>query len=252
MSTAPADVGLLFSWESWWAQSQPAQPSAGLDHLTETRRWYGGLWDAGAAVDFVAPGADLTAYRVVVLPTVYLLADDAVAALEAYAAGGGTLVVGCWSGLVDGQDRVRLGGYPGALRGLLGVTVTEPVPLAAPVTVRLGGSEHAVDTWAERVVAGGGTEVLGRYAGGDLDGQPAVTRHGRVLYAASPLPPAGVAAVLAAAGVAPAGLPVGVEAVRRGPALFLLNHGDEPVEVGGVRVGARDCVVTRGNLLTSV
>ena len=76
--------------------------------------------------------------RLVVLPTVYLLADADVAALRAYVAGGGTLLVGCWSGLVDERDQVPPGPYPGRLRDLLGVTVAEHLPLAGAAVVRLG------------------------------------------------------------------------------------------------------------------
>jgi beta-galactosidase len=241
----PAETALLFSWESWWAQSQPAQPSVELDHHTEARRWYGAAWDAGIPVDFARPGADLSGYRLVVVPSVYLLADDAVAALESYVAGGGTLVVGCWSGLVDSHDRVRPGRYPAALRDLLGVTVVDPVPLAAPVTVWLGAAGHPVRTWAERLAPDDGTEVLGRYSGGDLDGMPAVTRRGRVTYVSAPLPAAGLRSVLAGTGVRPAvpDLPPGVEAVRRGDLLFLLNHTDHAVTAAGTRIGPRDVAI---------
>jgi beta-galactosidase len=253
----PVETGtaIVFSWPSWWAQSGPAQPVATLDHLTEARRWYGASWDEGLAVDVVPPDADLTRYALVVLPTLYLLADAEAAALEAYVAGGGTLVVGCWSGLVDERDTVPPGPYPGRLRDLLGVTVAEHRPLAGPAAVRLDGTEHAVTEWSEELVPDPGTQVLARYAGGDLDGRPAVTRHRRVFYASAPLPPAAARALLvraaAVAGVGPVlpGCPPGVEAVRRGPALFLLNHGDEPadVPVDGtvVRVAARDVVVRR-------
>jgi beta-galactosidase len=248
-------TALVFSWPSWWAQSGPAQPVAALDHLTEARRWYGASWDEGLAVDLVAPDAELARYALVVLPTVYLLADAEVAALQAYVGSGGTLLVGCWSGLVDDRDQVPPGPYPGRLRDLLGVTVAEHLPLAGPAVVRLDDADHVVTRWSEELVPDPGTEVLGRYVGGDLDGGPAVTRHDRVFYASAPLPPAAARAVLArAAGVARVepvlpDRPSGVEAVRRGPALFLLNHGEEPVDVPVdgrlVRVGPRDAVVRR-------
>ncbi|HST65862.1 MAG TPA: beta-galactosidase [Mycobacteriales bacterium] len=249
----PARTALAFSWPSWWAQSQAAQPAAELDHFTEARRWYGAAWDEGLVLDVVPPVADLSGYGLVLLPTVYLLSDAEVAGLTAYVAGGGTLVVGCWSGLVDDMDHVPPGPYPGRLRDLLGVTVADHLPLAAPTVVRLDGAEHPVALWSEALEPDAGTEVLGTYVGGDLDGRPAVTRHGTVFYASAPLPPAAARALVARAaglaGVEPvlAGLPADVEAVRRGPALFLLNHGDEPVEVAvgtaRIRVGPRDVTV---------
>ncbi len=251
-----AGTALVFSWPSWWAQSQPAQPAADLDHLGEARRWYAAAWDENVTVDFARPGADLSGYRLVLLPTVYLLADDEVAALEAYVAGGGALLVGCWSGLVDERDQVSTGPYPARLRDLLGVTVAEHLPLAAPAAVRLDGVDHEVEVWSERLVPDPGTEVIGRYTGGDLDGAAAVTRHGRVFYASAPLPPAAARALLAraaaVAGVEPVlpGLPAGVEAVRRAGVLTVINHTDDPVEVpmpgGPIRVAARDAVMLPG------
>jgi beta-galactosidase len=246
-------AAILFSWPSWWAQSQPAQPAAELDHLAETRRWYGAAWDEGIVLDFVAPGADLGGRRLVIVPTVYLLADADVAALAGHVAAGGTLLVGCWSGLVDERDQVPRGRYPARLRDLLGVTVAEHLPLAGPAVVRMDGADHTVEVWSERLEPDPDTEVLARYAGGDLDGEPAVTRHGGVFYASAPLPPLAARALVAraagAAGVRPVlpGAPPGLEAVRRGGTLFLLNHTDEPLEVRvgrrPVRVGARDAVV---------
>ena len=248
-----AEAAILFSWPSWWAQSQPAQPAAELDHLAETRRWYGAAWDEGITLEFVGPAADLGGRRLVVVPTVYLLADADVAALVEYVATGGTLLVGCWSGLVDERDQVPRGDYPARLRDLLGVTVAEHLPLAGPAVVRMGGADHAVEVWSERLVPDPDTEVLARYAGGDLDGAPAVTRHGSVFYASTPLPPAAARALLARAaghaGVAPVlpGAPPGLEAVRRGGTLFLLNHTDGALEVRvgrrQFRIGARDAAV---------
>jgi len=248
-----AEAAILFSWPSWWAQSQPAQPAAELDHLAETRRWYGAAWDEGITLEFVGPAADVGGRRLVVVPTVYLLADADVAALAEYVATGGTLLVGCWSGLVDEHDQVPRGDYPARLRDLLGVTVAEHLPLARSAVVRMDGADHAVEVWSERLVPDPDTEVLARYAGGDLDGAPAVTRHGSVFYASTPLPPAAARALLARAaghaGVAPVlpGAPPGLEAVHRGGTLFLLNHTDDALEVRvgrrPFRIGPRDAAI---------
>ena len=187
------------------------------------------------------------------MPTVYLLADADADELAGYVAGGGTLLVGCWSGLVDERDQVPRGRYPARLRDLLGVTVAEHLPLAGPAVVRMDGADHPVEIWSELLVPDPDTEVLARYAGGDLDGAPAVTRRGSVFYASAPLPPPAARALVARAAahagvrpVLPDG-PPGLEAVRRGDTLFLLNHTDDALEVRvgrrPVRVGPRDAVV---------
>lgn len=70
-----------------------------------------------------------------------------------------------------------------------------------------------------------------------MDGLPAVLRRDRSWYVSTLPEPHALRALLARiatdAGVRPvlAGLPPGVEAVRRGELLFLLNHSREPVTV---------------------
>ncbi|MCT2590083.1 beta-galactosidase [Streptomyces sp. N2-109] len=82
-----------------------------------------------------------------------------------------------------------------------------------------------------------GDEAAAAYQGGALDGLPAVLRHGRTWYVSTLPEPTALRALLARvsaeAGVRPplGGLPPGVEAVRRGQLLFLLNHRRDAVTV---------------------
>ena len=156
-----------------------------------------------------------------------------------------------FSGIVDECDRVRLGGYPGAFRELLGLRVEEFWPLSEGELVGLtsGGS---ADLWADHVVPEG-AEVLAAYTDGPLSGSPAITRHAFCLGTATYLGTRPderamrelVRDTLRLAAVPPVlpGLPDEVEAVRRGQHVFLLNHGDRPVSAAGVELAPRDVVV---------
>jgi beta-galactosidase len=83
--------------------------------------------------------------------------------------------------------------------------------------------------------------VVATYADGALAGRPAVTRatpgEGTAWYVSTLLERPALRALLSdaarGAGFAPvlAGLPAGVEAVRRGELLFLLNHSREQVRI---------------------
>src|SRR5258705_281843 len=80
--------------------------------------------------------------------------------------GGGTVVVGFFSGIVDPADQIRPGPYPTALRGLLGLHVEEIVPFQASDANRVRmttGEEFGCDTWAE-VVRPEGAESLATFA----------------------------------------------------------------------------------------
>ena len=226
-----ADVALLWDWNAWWACDLDSHPSAVLRYVDAPHRWHRALIELGATVDVVHPAADLSAYRLVVVPTLYLCSDALAPALEGVVARGGHVLVTYFSGIVDEQDHVRLGGYPGAFRSLLGVRSEEFAPLRTPVTLDDGSG---ADLWSE-VLTATDAEVIASHG----DGTPAVTRNGTAWYVATRLDEAATAAlaerIATAAGVRlAAGARPGVEIVRRGPYLFVLNRGDSPAEVAAV------------------
>jgi beta-galactosidase len=223
-----ADVALLWDWNAWWACDQDSHPSGELRYVDAPQRWHRALTELGATVDVVHPSTDLAAYRLVVVPTLYLCSDALAPALEGVVARGGHVLVTYFSGIVDEHDHVRLGGYPGAFRALLGVRSEEFAPLRTPVTLDDGSG---ADLWSEVLTVTDAEAVASH-----LDGTPAVTRNGSAWYVATRLDAAATAAlaerVAVAAGVRLAeGARAGVEIVRRGRYLFVLNGSDAPAEV---------------------
>jgi len=241
-----ADVAILFDWHSWWGVELNSHPSGDVDQMTDVRAWHRALWERGVTCDFAHPESDLSSYRLVLVPQLYLASDATSAGLQRYAEAGGHVVVGWFSGVVDEDDHIRLGGYPGAFRDLLGVRVEEFAPLRPGESVRVEGLPvPATGTmWTERGAATDAQVVAG-YADGPSAGDPAVTRRaagaGVAWYVGTRLDAAGLDEVLGTAvrqaGIEPAlgALPPGVEVVRRrgpdGDYLFVVNHGDDPVIV---------------------
>lgn len=240
-STVRADVAILLDHASVWAQDHPAQPTEELKPVDVIKSWHAALWKQGVTCDVVHPEADLSGYRLVLAPALYLVSDRGAANLERFVAAGGTALVGPYSGVVDEHDRVRLGGYPGAWRDLLGVTVEEFFPLEPGETVRLSGGGTG-SVWSETARATT-AKVVDTYE----TGEPAWTRNawgdGTAHYLTTVLSGDDLAAVLrtvcAEAGVGGTATP-GVELVRRahqdGRAyLFAINHtaADAVVEATG-------------------
>ncbi len=236
------DVAMVFDWQSWWGAELDSHPTQDLEYLDQPHALYRALWDRGVGVDFVAPDGDLSGYRLVVVPTLYTVTDAAAANIRTAAEAGATVLVTFFSGIVDEHDHIRLGGYPGAVRDLLGVWVEEFAPLRAGELVRLDDGSTA-DLWTEHLHLRG-AEAVASYVDGPLPGVPAVTRHatgnGAAWYAACRLDAAGTSALvdrlLQEAGVSPvAPTRPGVEVVRRGTGdqswLFVLNHTDAPATV---------------------
>ncbi len=246
--TAPAPVAIVFDWPSWWAAELDSHPSVDVAPLASARRWHEQCWSRSVGVDVVGVTDPLQSYEVVVVPVQYLLDAASADRLADYVRDGGTLVTTYFSGIVDEHDRIHPGGYPGALRDLLGVRIEEFHPLPADDSVPLTDFGSGT-VWSEFGRATG-AEVLASYATGDCSGRPAVTRHrvgsGTAWYVGTELSDSGLTqlagAVFGEAGVEPvvAGLPAGVEALRRvgGSAsyLFCINHtdADVPLPAAGV------------------
>ncbi|MEU3456696.1 beta-galactosidase [Micromonospora sp. NPDC006766] len=236
-SRVEADVAILFDYEAWWGVELDSHPSVDVSYVDRLAALHGALWRAGVTADVVHPSTDLSRYRLVLVPTLYLVRDADAEALRAFVAAGGTALVTYFSGIVDEHDHVRLGGYPGAYRDLLGVRAEEFFPLHAGERVRLDDGSTA-DVWTEWLHAEG-AQVFAAYADGPLPGVPALTRHavgaGAAWYLGTRLDEAAtdrlVARLLAETGVRPpVPAPKGVEVVRRRAAdrswLFVINHTD--------------------------
>ena len=269
-STVPADVALLMSWPSWWALEGDGHPTSDLLLRERLMELYRPLWHAGITCDVVAPDADLSGYKLVLAPSLYLLTAREAANVTDFVSAGGHALVTFFSGIVDACDRVHLGGYPGPWRELLGLWVEEfwPLPRDRDETVALGQARHAARTWTE-IVHPTGAEVVATFASGDLAGGPALLRttfgSGVAWYLATSLDEAGTQSVVLtaarAAGATPVleAKPAGVEVVRRrgqdGEYLFCLNHagGDVTVPlpqgsevlVGSPRLGPLEVLVAR-------
>ncbi|WP_030378161.1 MULTISPECIES: beta-galactosidase [unclassified Streptomyces] len=245
----PARVGILYDWDSWWASEQDSHPTSLLDYHQEALDWYSALLALGVRADLVTTRADLGRYGVLIAPVLHVVPAGLAKELTRYAEQGGHLVTTYFSGVVDENDHVWLGGYPGALRELLGIRVEEFGPLLAGEAVELDDGTSGT-LWTDRIdVADPGTEVLVRYRTGEQAGRPAVTRRvagaGSAAYVSTRLGAEGLAGLLPRL-LGPAGvvseLPEGVRGrvelvVRRGDGvrfLFLVNRTEETVSVPGV------------------
>ena len=243
-SRVEAQAAIVFDWENWWAIRLPSKPNADVVYLEQVQRVYRALHAKNFGVDFVRPTDDLSAYRLVVAPTLYMTTLEAAANLTGYVERGGTLLMTFFSGLVDENDRVHLGGYPAPLRKLLGLTVEEFDAMAAGATNRIQSTgakdwlrgEWSAELWAD-VIRLEGAEALATFADDFYAGGAAATAHafgqGRAYYvgtfAEQPFLDALVAGIAGEIGLRPAieapeGVETSVRAGAGGRYAFLLNH----------------------------
>lgn len=241
-------VAILHDTDARWGSELDSHPSMDTDCIAETRRWHDAFYRAGISTDIRQSTDDLSEYKLVIAPMVYLITDAGAANIEQFVDNGGHLVVTYFSGIVDANDHIRMdpingGGYPGAFRKVLGVQMEEFHPLHADETVALSRYGDGA-MWSE---LGKTTtaDALAVFADGPAAGSPAVTRNtfggGVSYYVSTSLGAEGISQlvgeVAAAAGVGAvvADLPPGVEVVKRSKAgtnwLFVINHGADDITV---------------------
>jgi beta-galactosidase len=240
-----ADVAIIVDWDAWRAVELDHQPDGRFAYVDRLYEYYKQLWQANITCDFVRAEGDLSRYRLVLAPNLYQITDAASRNLERFVEAGGTLVIGPFSGVTDPDERVRLGGYPGSLRELLGIRIEEYWPFEDGVELRVSSprfGEFTAHRWAEWFdLDATSADVLAKIEGGPLDGHPAVlVNHygdGAAWYVATLPRDAALGRLLRTiatdSGVAPVlpNLPEDVEAVRRGDRIFVLNHRTREVEV---------------------
>jgi beta-galactosidase len=247
----PARVGIVFDWESWWASEQDSHPTSRLDYRQEALDWYSALLALGVRADIVTTRTGLDRYDVLIAPVLHVVPAALSKELTRYVEQGGHLVTTYFSGVVDENDHIWLGGYPGALRELLGIRIEEFGPLLDGDTVELETDGAATGTlWTDRItVTDPEVEVLSHYRSGTYAGRPAVTRRtvgrGSASYVSTRLGTDGLTGLLpkllAPAGVGselPDGARGSVELIVRRDAgdryLFLVNRTDGTVPLTGL------------------
>ena len=125
-STVDSKAAILYDWDSQWAMEDSQGPrNKDLHYLELLLKFYRGFRRQGLNVDLVDMDCDITKYRVLALPMVYMFKEGFAEKVRAFVEAGGVLVTTCWSGIVDDTDRCYLGGTPYGLMDVLGIRSTE-------------------------------------------------------------------------------------------------------------------------------
>jgi beta-galactosidase len=260
-------AGVVYDYDARFAlEVQPTNPA--LAHVDAVRAHYGALRRQGVDVDLLAPTADLSRYRLVIAPSLYLVDEALAGRLRAYVEGGGLLVLGPRSAFKDRTNAVPERALPAWLDELAGLEVSdiasfldgrptalEPVEGMSPNAVFRG--------WFEELSLKG-ARPLYRYRDHDFAGSAAIAidefGSGRVVYIG------GVATdetlvdlytwLAREAQLDTFVAPADVEVVRLRKAdgsklLFLLNYSDyeRVISVSGERASHLDGTLDGGSLV---
>jgi beta-galactosidase len=156
------DVAILWSRDSmnalndmpFAANQQWSGGGTKADYGSLVRQLHRSLYDMNVGADFVFPETeDFSAYKVLIVPALYVADDALLQRISDYARKGGHVLMTFKSGFTNENAAVRPTMAPGPLRALLGVHYQEFSNLAQPLALKddpyHAGADNKVSYWAE-------------------------------------------------------------------------------------------------------
>lgn len=178
-----AEACILLSHDNDWNLSSVKQPNKYFSQREHVQLFYNAFHDRNIPVDFARPTEDLSRYKIVVAPSLQLLAGGEADLLKLYVQNGGTLVGTFNTGLVDEHHIAPDSGFPHDLTDLFGLEVLEfdPLPPGEENHLTFKGQfaasrMHPAKVWCD-IIEPKGCQVLGTYAKDFYAGRPVITSH---------------------------------------------------------------------------
>ncbi|UOQ48348.1 beta-galactosidase [Gracilibacillus caseinilyticus] len=246
-SRVPARVGIVFDWENRWAIDLSSGPSAALDYVKEVHKYYDAFYQRNIPVDMIGADEDLEKYDIIIAPVLYMVKEGHADRIKQFTKNGGTFVTTFFSGIVNENDLVTLGGYPGELRDLVGIWAEEidaldPSHFNEIVMNDSFGAlsgEYKCNILFDLIHAEG-AEVLATYGSDFYQGMPVLTKNqygtGNAYYIASSPEQSfvqdfidtitaekGIKGVMTSA----PGVEVAIREKNEQPLIFVMNHNNE-------------------------
>jgi beta-galactosidase len=174
-SKVVSPVALLNSPDSRWAlQNQPGVEDFQYDQ--QLQDFYDAFRRAGVNVDVAFPPSDLSAYRIVVAPALFVSDQALVDKLTAYVKNGGTLILTFRSGVKDEYNVVTDRTLPGPFADLAGVAIHEfdPQMNEEQELAGLGDARFPTRCWSD-ILDPATAKVVATYGKGYYAGKAAIT-----------------------------------------------------------------------------
>ena len=161
-ATRPAKIALMADDQSHWLYDIQPQ-GAGFDLKKLNLAFYTACRRLGQDLDIVRPGADLSGYQLVIMPSLPIISRSAEAALTAF---DGSMIVGPRSGSKTRDMQIPNELPPGILQKRLPLKITQVASLPPGVEASLTwqNRSYPIEIWQEDIVSE--LDALGQFAGG--------------------------------------------------------------------------------------
>ncbi|MGD6968381.1 beta-galactosidase [Rossellomorea vietnamensis] len=173
----PADVAILYDWESNWAVNDAQGFGMKTKQYPQTlHQHYRYFWEQDIPVDVITKEQDFSSYKLLIVPMLYLMSEETISRIKEYAANGGTIVLTYISGLVNEHDLTYLGGWHQELQEVFGIKPLETDTLYPKDqnSVSFGGKSYLLKDYATVIETNSAT-VEGIYESDFYENTPAVT-----------------------------------------------------------------------------
>lgn len=172
-------VAILYDWESNWALDDAQGYGLNSKRYPQTlQQHYKAFWERDISVDVITKQQDLSKYKLLVVPMLYLMQEELMDRFKAYVKNGGTLVMTYISGIVDASDLVYMNGWPKPLQDIFGMTLVETDTYYPndSNSVKYGKKSYEVCDYASILEVTDAT-ILGTFEQDFYSGGAAVTKH---------------------------------------------------------------------------
>lgn len=145
-----SEVAILYSPENEYAiNSQPQ--GEGFGYMQQLRAFHNAFSRYGANIDIVSPDADLSGYKAVVAPEMYVYQKTAAENIYRYVIKGGTLIMTNRSGVKDNNNNCVMEALPTVYKELIGAEITEydPIGNAEQTIVDFAGNKFTCRQWCD-------------------------------------------------------------------------------------------------------
>ncbi|MGN8071047.1 beta-galactosidase [Mucilaginibacter sp. 22184] len=175
---AARSTAILWNVENYWS----------IDRQKQTGQW--NTWDypvkylktarsLGAPVDVIQETADLSKYKVVIVPAYEMIDSALVKKWNDYVTGGGHLVITCRTGTKDRRGHFWEGETAMHLSNLIGAHISQTDMLSSygKGDILMDSNHYPWHSWADLLTPDDRTEVLATYNNQFYKGKAAVVEH---------------------------------------------------------------------------
>ena len=175
---AARSTAIVWNLENYWT----------IDRQKQTWQW--DTWNYpvkfleiaksfGAPADVIPESADLSKYKVVIVPAYEMVDSALIKKWQDYAAKGGHLIITCRTGTKDRMGHFWETGWAGPMSGLIGARVkaSDMLSGSAKGDILMKSVHYSWNNWADLLAPDNNTEPLAIYDNQFYKGKAAVVKH---------------------------------------------------------------------------